>query len=612
MDRVVGTPGPSQSAADQRPVDRETSWTFVLCVWALTSVATAVFIYRFNRPFPSADEWMFIPVLTGRQPVSVGWLWELHNEHRVPLLKLIYLAGLKLASYDFRVGPALSLTLLSGLSLALATLARKVRGRSSYTDAFFTLTLLSWSNMALWWGFSMQLVLSTALASLLLGIIVDRGDRLTPGSVVLAGCSTLLMPLCGMNGLVLAPFCALWLGCIAKTHQRLSSPLGKRMTRISSVFAAATLLLMVFYFVEYHRPVIHPPSPDPYATLQTGLLIMAAFFGSSVHGTLWPLSGLVVPALLVATLLLLREAGKEGLARIGPPAVWPVPSPALRRVGLLILLSGATILCLGVGWARAGLGILPGAGAESQYHLIPLPALFVVYFVALLHGKSRRAGPIEIGLFLLAALLFAVQVRPMVRRWVSLESQHPLIVKDLQMGMTPALLAQRRMDLFAVSKPQLQECIASYLGMLRDKGIREYRLLQREPACRETPLWVQPKEIEQTARVWMLRFPRFVHAVKLRYSYPKGSGAQALFRVFWADGRRNRFEQTIDRHVRYYVDKETKENTMTVQIDDTIDRLRIDPDVSPCQFQTRITLLLPERPVPTSRGPARSHDGGVH
>lgn len=61
-------------------------------------VLLAVFTVYFQRNIPEWDAWDFTEVLSGTQPCTLNWLWAQHNEHRMPVQKLIayglaYLTG---------------------------------------------------------------------------------------------------------------------------------------------------------------------------------------------------------------------------------------------------------------------------------------------------------------------------------------------------------------------------------------------------------------------------------------------------------------------------------------------------------------------------------------
>src|SRR5438067_12856491 len=127
--------------------DRLTGW-LLLGVWAALTAAALGFVLTFGTNTPYADEWEFVPALTGHERV-LPWLWAQHNEHRLPLPRLIYYMLFQIA-HDFRAGALLQIALLSGTSLVLMSLAARLRGRPYWTDVFFPVSLVHvghWENL---------------------------------------------------------------------------------------------------------------------------------------------------------------------------------------------------------------------------------------------------------------------------------------------------------------------------------------------------------------------------------------------------------------------------------------------------------------------------------
>ena len=168
---------------------------FVVGLWLSVSVTTGLLVTRYGRNHPYADDWAMVPGLTEAKPLSLSWLWAQHNEHRIPLPKLVYHVVTKLSNYDFRAGMLFNFVALA-LSLGCILTARKVRGECVYTDAFFPLALLQWGNQALSWSFHIAFTCAMVLTCIFLLVLVLRGRRLTagrrsPGWIVLADAAAL-------------------------------------------------------------------------------------------------------------------------------------------------------------------------------------------------------------------------------------------------------------------------------------------------------------------------------------------------------------------------------------------------------------------------------------
>src|SRR6478736_3627382 len=142
---------------------------FVL--WLGLFAAGLVYVLRYALTNPFVDEWAFVPVWFGEKPVG-PWLWELHNEHRFPLPRLVYI-GLFRATGDVRTGCLVSLLGISLVAAGLMHLARRVRGRASLSDAVFPLLLMHvGQGENLYMGYQLAFMLTAALAMGLLAVIV--------------------------------------------------------------------------------------------------------------------------------------------------------------------------------------------------------------------------------------------------------------------------------------------------------------------------------------------------------------------------------------------------------------------------------------------------------
>ena len=112
----------------------------LLATWTALTVAAVGYVLALGSNCPNADEWEFVPALTGHEPL-VPWLWAQHNEHRLPLPRLVYY-GLFQVAHDFRAGSLLQIALLAATSLGLMSLASRLRGRPYWTDLFFPVSLV--------------------------------------------------------------------------------------------------------------------------------------------------------------------------------------------------------------------------------------------------------------------------------------------------------------------------------------------------------------------------------------------------------------------------------------------------------------------------------------
>src|SRR5258707_4056283 len=153
---------------------------FVWGVWALMLLVALLLVGRFgSASVPVNDDWDgIVPALTGAQPFTFEWLWQQHNEHRVLFPRLLLLAVLK-PTEDFRAVMFLNVVAMGTVALWMILIAKRLRGRMSYTDAFFSLVLLNlaqFENFLMAW--QIQMVTSTVLAAVLLCLIAGRDSLL--------------------------------------------------------------------------------------------------------------------------------------------------------------------------------------------------------------------------------------------------------------------------------------------------------------------------------------------------------------------------------------------------------------------------------------------------
>src|SRR6516162_7895465 len=111
--------------------------------WSAMTVASIVFVRHYTRNMPISDDFALVPMMTGHEPVSLGWAWAQHNEHR-PFLSRLILAGLsRFVSNDFRTAKYVNVGLLSCSAATMMLLARRLRGSTRITDSVMPLSLLN-------------------------------------------------------------------------------------------------------------------------------------------------------------------------------------------------------------------------------------------------------------------------------------------------------------------------------------------------------------------------------------------------------------------------------------------------------------------------------------
>jgi hypothetical protein len=567
----------------------------------LSSVFLYLYMHGFNIPWQ--DDWIVLDVLTGERPMTLGWLWEEHNEHRIPLVKFLLVFLYKLTG-DIRSLMYLTVAALGGLAFAMIRAARNLRGWTSYTDAFFPLILLHWGHSEVFlWSFEIQYTLSIVLSSIFLIIIVQQRDCLSPGAAILAGTCLVLLPLTGANGLVHVPALALWLiyaGVIAGSSP---GPRARLNAAVILSFALASLLVTAAYFIGFKK---HPAAEHPYnikATIVAASQFLTGGFGPAA-AWIWPCSG---PA--TAGLFLL------GVGALVTRAYRGTPAARSRAVGLLLFIGSMACLTLAMALGRGFVGFFPPY-IIMRYYILAALAPCCLYLASTSGNPSPLDSLMQLVLFASISLMAPFNMQAGLD-WARIHKR-PLdgASRELQAGSTPTLLAEHYG--FFLYPWESDEWVATRLQRLHDAGIGPFRLLLDDPgALREVPLSVEPADAsrmtckEGAGRFFLLgddpyleftlEEPQFVYAIKIGCSYGYEANVPISFGMSWekagggvsaARGGSTRLEFGHPFLSPGTAKVDLRQKTITVLIKDTIDRFRIHPDNKPCFFKLSEMSLL--------------------
>jgi hypothetical protein len=441
-------------------------------VWLVMFASGLIYVSRYALVNPYVDEWAFIPVLFGERPAA-PWLWELHNEHRFPLPRLIYLGLFRLTG-DLRTGCWVSFLGISLLAAGLIRLARSVRGRSHLADAVFPLLLMhTGQGENLYMGYQLAFMLTTALAGVLLGLIVTTSwpRRSNPaGDPPLArsdsngdGCdfrrglrATIvgwLLLTCGAGGLVYAIAAAAWVLLLA-AFGRMS--VSRRVVLVG--LAAITPIYVIFYFQGYVRPSHHPPSAGVFESARIALEAQAMAFGPSATG-LWPAIGLAV--------CFLGGAVVTGLAMQFRRDI--------RLAGLLLYVAAGAAVAFGIGWGRSG--FMDNMGFAWRYGWITSPVVFATYFTWLIRG-GRVAAYGTCALALVALALMPVNsVSGFLNGENKVRSFEAAWEADVRGGWTAEQVVDKH---FPDYRDHTRQEVIEAMRLMRDRKYAYYESLGRE------------------------------------------------------------------------------------------------------------------------------------
>jgi hypothetical protein len=360
---------------------------FVWGVWLVVLVAALWLVSAVGSNVPIWEEWTLVPYLTGDEPATLTWFWSQHNEHRIPLPRLVTLIFLR-AFGDFRSLNVLNALALGVLAAAFILATGRIRGRTAWADALYPLLLLNWGHVDnLLWSFQVQFILSTGLfGGILLGI-ATAGTELGKRQAALLGLAILLLPLCGANGLALVPTLSVWFVGMAASAWRSGQPSQTSRAAVLVVCTELSLVLCGLCFVGYTRAFHLTPCPGAAAALVTSGEVLAASLGQ-IGELLWPVSGVCVFGLILG---------------LGGFLAWKLvraPAERLRALGLLMAALGLGLLVAAIGWGRSGFG--KGAGLAPRYVTVSCPFLCWAGIVWVLFRPIRLAGAAQALLLLVA------------------------------------------------------------------------------------------------------------------------------------------------------------------------------------------------------------------
>lgn len=425
-----------------------------MSVWAGLTLAGLGYVAWFTHNLPWADEWEFVPALTGQEPIP-RWLWTQHNEHRLPLPRLLYLLLFRVTG-DFRAGCFLQILMLSALSWWLMRVAAGVRGESRWEDAFFPAGLLNWGHAENFlMGYQINFVLVCGFAC---GLVVTANastiaNRFQTG--VRAGVLLLLLEMCGGTGLAFVPTVGLWLVWLGIAELRDGRWRGVLLLGIVAVAVG----YIGVYFQGYARPPGHPPPAwgEPLRIANVTVQYLAMSLGYGVRSG-WGIAAAVVVGVVG---VMFWHLGRR----------WRVEVESRPRVlGMFAVLGGILGLAMAVGAGRSGFRS-DEMGLWSRYGLLAWPVLATAFLTFSHQWRWMQTVLCGVTLMLLPGNFGAGWT------WgVGLDSWLETIEADVRAGVPTEEIVGHRLR----GSGQEERAIRG-MPMLRDARVGVFRHLGGEP-----------------------------------------------------------------------------------------------------------------------------------
>jgi hypothetical protein len=373
------------------------SYFLLACGFAMILFA-AYSVYLVYTPLLWVDQWMFIQELAGNHGhYSAALLWKQHNDHRIPLPKLFYLADL----YWFHGRNLFLLVTIFALQLLhLAWLAMVFRrigdlGGSAWRTAMALAAVCLFAmrqSENFWFGSDLPMVLPYLCATIAfssLGFLyqgIRTGERYSRWPLVIAWIAAVAASLSLTNGLLLWPMLILLM----------------LVWRMPARLVAATVVLAALVIGFWRIGYVTPLSTPALSSVPLMVRYVLVLYGSSwtcVNETFGMLiSAIAIPTAAVAYLWVLLKRRTDTFAMV----MLSIASFAL----------GSTMMTA-IGRIRFGL-----EQARSDRYQTAAMLFWCALFVLLIRAAARAKRPagwlLPIQAAMASVLFLAAQLAPPV------------------------------------------------------------------------------------------------------------------------------------------------------------------------------------------------------
>ena len=401
------------------------STAIVFGLWALLVVHAIDFVVAYASPIPLWDDLALVRWVPGELPIDLVNLWDQHNEHRIPLAKLIAILLVRGAE-DFRAPMLLSVLMLATTALVALLAVRRRRGSTRLSDAIFPLVWLHTGHGAnLIMGFQIALVLPMMLVTLA-ALLLAREGPLGSRRIALVGAIALTLPLNGGAGAMHAIVWCVVLGLLGARELRRARR-GPGVTALAFALVTAALVAVYLVGLEQREQLASglPRADDLGSQVATALRFLSLSVGPAGAELAW--GGAAALAGALGTLVVLARGA---FAEDGRPSTW---APGIALVGGVLTTAAA------IGWSRGGAEL---GGYAQRYVVLAAP---LATGLALAWDTNRSAHTARVGRGLLAlALLVALVPNHRAGSWIGVYRRelHQTLTSDVERGFSTAQLAR--------------------------------------------------------------------------------------------------------------------------------------------------------------------------
>jgi glycosyltransferase involved in cell wall biosynthesis len=452
---------------------------FVWMVWIGMTIAAHGFLANYASKLPFADDVEMARALGPDAVRDYEWYWSEHNEHRIPLPRALYVTLMDLTR-DFRAPMHAEVVVLAGLSALLILAVRRIRGRTSYTDAFFPLLFLQWGNYEnLLMGFQISLMLPAALGCAVWAIVAT-GERVPSIRELLAvGTCILLLPLCGGHGITQVPALTAWIGLAGLASLRSADRDTRRTGYVMTGIAVLSCLMVAFYFYHFTFPENQPHESRPWKVALTTGQFLSLSIGPAAR-PLWPYSLWFVGLVCASAVWLLFRTFRYR------------PSERLRSSALLAGFAAILTMGLAAGWGRAA--DYDELGFAMRYVTLPAPLLCIAYFTWSMYGPAPFGRFLRVLLYSASTALVAYGAARGVEYALIREQQAADLQRDIDSGVSVQEVASRHWQNFY----PVEEGFEYRLKLLSQAGLVHF------PESAQDEIHAQVADIDQVANPYFM------------------------------------------------------------------------------------------------------------
>jgi hypothetical protein len=578
----------------------------VVLAFVASLLATVCYIATFASAFPHEDDWEVLPFTLGMPqywPVTWEWLWSPHNEHRIPLPRLLWIGLVKVFGADPRVLIWLDVALLAITAVVFLRVVRNVRGRTAVSDVLIPIALLGLGQYCnTLWAFQVMWFLPILLFAVSAWAMTRprrAGRDGAAGSAMLAVGSTIPMSLCGGPGLLLGAPIVAWSFARAAWLWFAPSESGNRQRGgAAAVFALglASLACIVLYCSGLDRSADNGPL-QPWLVLQGCVQFLSVAVGPA-DGAELPVVGEILAVIFCGAIALLCAAGWRQPHRATAAAVAAV-------VGSAVCL--ATVISWGRGPRTLGACWLPRYTLPASLFF---PAAQLALAVAVQGRRRWPAQVLSIGLLALLAWRLPANVQHAIRHGQTTREAYRALEADIR-SRVPAMTIARRHYAAIFDWPLAVSRVVIFLRIMDNADLGPFRDpavtldLTPEQLVAET-VELQPATVVEAtfadgrgvgtgadSQLWF-RLPTAVRAaeVRLQIAVQPDSGHVVSGEIFWtrADGAVTAWDHSVT----FRIERSEEPQPVVLSLGgDELNWLRIDPANVTCRFRIdAITLMV--------------------